>query len=112
MNFSENSCEGIGIVGLKGRIDSGTAKHCEDFLLPRAADGRPALVLDLHEVDYVSSAGLRVLVMASKRAQGLGRGFAICRLQEGVAEVLEISGLNDILGVHADIASAVQAVKG
>ncbi|MGE5504833.1 MAG: STAS domain-containing protein [Actinomycetota bacterium] len=112
MNFSETNVDGIPVIAGKGRIDSGTAKACEEYLLSHVGDGRPALVLDLADVDYVSSAGLRVLVMASKRAMGLGIGFALCRLQENVAEVLEISGLDDVLGVHADLAAALTAVKG
>ena len=93
------------------RIDSSTAKTGEDYLLSHVSDGRPALILDLADVDYVSSAGLRVLVMSSQRAMGLGRGFAICNLQEDVAEVMEMSGLEDVLNVCADVAAAIDAVK-
>ncbi|MBF0325799.1 MAG: STAS domain-containing protein [Alphaproteobacteria bacterium] len=111
MNFSESVSEGFPVVCMNGRIDSSTAKTCEDYLLSHVADGRPALVLDLAKVDYVSSAGLRVLVMASQRAMGLGRGFAVCNLQEDVAEVMEISGLEEVLNVCEDLGAAISAVK-
>lgn len=111
MNFSENPVDGLPVIGLSGRIDSSTAKTCEDYLLAHVADGRPALVLDLAKVDYVSSAGLRVLVMAAQRASGLGRGFAVCNLQEDVAEVMEISGLEEVLNVCADVAAAIASLR-
>lgn len=110
--FSETVIDDLPVIAVRGRIDSGTAKECEDYLLGHVADGRSAMVIDLGEVDYVSSAGLRVLVMAAKRAMRLGLGFVLCRLQEDVAEVVEISGLTDILSVHAGAADAVAALKG
>ena len=111
MNFNETTTDGMPIIEIKGRIDSSTAKSCEDYLLSHVADGRPALILDLRDVDYISSAGLRVFVMGAQRSTGLGKGFALCNLQEDVAEVLEISGLNDILNVQADVAGAIGAVR-
>jgi anti-anti-sigma factor len=108
MIFSEIVIDGVATLQMKGRIDSNTAKTCEDLILPRLADGRKALILDLAEVDYVSSAGLRVIVLASKRALGLGVDFALCALQENVADVLDISGLSDVIPVHADAATAAK----
>ncbi|MFD2233871.1 STAS domain-containing protein [Phaeospirillum tilakii] len=112
MSFSETSHDGMPVIAVAGRIDSATAPACEEYLLARVGDGRPALVIDLGGVDYISSAGLRVLVLAAKRAMALGIGFAICQVQDTVAEVLEISGLGPILGVHPDPAAAVAAVRG
>ncbi len=111
MNFTESVVDGMPIIAVKGRIDSSTAKTGEDYLLAHVGDGRPALVLDLAEVDYVSSAGLRVLVMSSQRAMSLGRGFALCNCQEDVAEVMDISGLMDVLNVCDDVSAAIAAAR-
>jgi len=112
MIATEAVIDGISSLQMKGRIDSSTAKSFEDLVLPCIADGRKALVLDLGQVDYVSSAGLRVIVLASKRALGLGVGFALCSLQENVAEVLDISGLSDVIPSHVDAKAAAVALKG
>jgi anti-sigma B factor antagonist len=112
MTFTEMDFDGIALIAISGRLDSGTAKPCEEYLLPRVGDGRPALVIDLGGVDYVSSAGLRVLLMAAKRATALRLGFAICQVQDNVAEVLEISGLGGLLNLQPDVATAVAAARG
>jgi len=111
MSFTETQFEDLPVIALAGRIDSGTAKSYEDYLLARLEDGRPALVLDLGGVDYISSAGLRVLLIAVKRAAAQNRGFALCQLQDTVAEVLEISGLTALLRVQPDLAAAAAAVR-
>ena len=112
MNFSESVIQGMPVIQIKGRIDSSTAKTCEDYVLGHVADDRPALILDLSGVDYVSSAGLRVLVMAAQRAMGLAKGFAVCALQEDVAEVIEISGLEDVLNICQDVSAAIDSCQG
>ena len=64
---------------------------------------------DLGEVHYVSSAGLRVLLKAAKQAKAGGGAFAIASPQAPVREVLEISGFDKILAIHA---TRDEAVKG
>ena len=62
------------------------------------------------DVLYVSSLGVRVVIMAVKRLRAAGGRLAICGLQMPVADVIEISGLNAILEIYPDRASALAAL--
>ena len=94
------------VLALKGRIDSNTAALCEEALLSRVQDGRDRLLLDLREVDYISSTGLRILVMTQRRAAMLNADFVLCCLQPSVIEILEISGLVDLLQIQAGLSTS------
>lgn len=92
------------IVAAEGRLDFGAApafqEQLEKLLTPGA--GRVAVLLDCAALDYVSSAGLRALLVAARAAQRFGSSFALCALRPAVREVLELSGFSRILTVHAD----------
>jgi anti-anti-sigma factor len=97
------------VIAATGRIDSVTAKPFEEKLLA-AIEGAPsALVIDFGGVDYISSAGLRVLLVAAKRSKAAQCGFSLCSLQPSVREVFEISGFGTIIAIHPDRASALAA---
>lgn len=70
-----------------------------------------SLLIDLRELVYVSSAGLRVILMAAKRVRAKGGRIALCGLQPQVAEVFEISGFGAIVPIHADRESALAALR-
>lgn len=93
------------LVRATGRLDSATSGAFEKSLLEHFAVPGSRVLLDLGALDYVSSAGLRVVLMAAKRAkQGQGR-LVLCALQPHVQEVFEISGFLKILEVEADEAA-------
>jgi anti-anti-sigma factor len=94
----------------EGRLDFGTAaefqKHLEQAI---AGAGRApaAVIIDCAALEYVSSAGLRVFLMAARTAQPAGVMFSLCALQPSVREVFDISGFSRIIAVHADRAIAL-----
>lgn len=100
--------QGSQLLALKGRIDSATAGLFEQAVLGLFdAPGRRA-VLDFAAVDYISSAGLRVVLMAAKRArQGEGR-LLLCALPQHVREVFEISGFLKIIEAVDERAAALR----
>jgi anti-anti-sigma factor len=100
--------DGIVVAALRGRLDTATAPKVEDELLKHLDDVR--LVLDMSGVDYVSSAGLRVLLKAAKAAKANGTGFVLCGLQPPVREVYEISGFDRIIVVYDEREAAVAAL--
>jgi anti-sigma B factor antagonist len=69
------------------------------------------IVLDLADLEYVSSAGLRSVLGALKRAGATGGKLALAAPIPSVLEVFEISGFNTLLAVHPDRASAVAALN-
>lgn len=81
-----------------GRLDTLTSSHFEDEL-KQSLDGIRELVLDLAELDYVSSAGLRVLLAAQKRMAKTGK-MRLVNVNPAVMEVLEMTGFADILTIE------------
>ncbi|MBQ3481878.1 MAG: STAS domain-containing protein [Oscillospiraceae bacterium] len=85
-------------LALEGHLDTLTAPHLEAELENSMKDA-DCLVLDLENLDYVSSAGLRVLLSAHKRMSGKG-GLKIKNVNEVVQEVFEVTGFCDILDIE------------
>lgn len=113
MNLPTREQAGVLIVSVSGRIDHTTSEEFTQALTPlldRCAQGHPPLLLDFANVDYISSAGLRVLMMASRRAKGQQGIFAIAALQPLVQEVFAISRFTLIVPCYASVESACKVI--
>ena len=84
-------------IALEGRLDTMTAPQLEAELA--SLDGVESLVLDCSKLEYISSAGLRVLLSAHKVMSCRG-GMKITNINEIVREVLEVTGFTDILTIE------------
>ena len=84
-------------IALEGRLDTMTAPQLEAEL--GSLDKAESLVLDCTKLDYISSAGLRVLLAAHKSMCGKG-GMKVTGINEIVREVLEVTGFTDILTIE------------
>ena len=92
------------ILAVSGRLDIATADAFREALLARiVVGGERKLVLDFSGVDYISSAGLRVLMIASKQARADGVAVAIAALQPIVAEIFQISRFDTLFPCHATV---------
>jgi anti-sigma B factor antagonist len=98
------------IADIAGRLDSRTAGPAATELNKLAQGGHGKLVLNVRELEYVSSAGLRAMLVAAKLAQARGGTLAICGANAAVAEVMEISGLARLLHLHATEEEALASV--
>ncbi|MBR3306392.1 MAG: STAS domain-containing protein [Lachnospiraceae bacterium] len=85
-------------VALAGRLDTTTATDLEKQL-KEELDGVSQVILDLAELEYISSAGLRVLLAVHKNMQGVGT-FKLVNATEAVKEIFDITGFSDILNVE------------
>jgi anti-anti-sigma factor len=93
----------------EGRLDFDAAPAFQQALerLFSGAERAPAAVLiDAAALEYVSSAGLRAVLLAAKAAQRSGTAFALCALQPAVREVFELSGFSQIMAIHPDVETA------
>ena len=77
---------------LSGRVDSSNAKDFERELSGIIDGGAKNLVLDCGELRYISSAGLRALLIAIRKANQAGGGLALGQVPANILEVLEVSG--------------------
>ena len=87
-------------LALEGRLDALTSPELENAL-KNSLEGIDSLVLDFSKVDYVSSAGLRALLSAHKRMSGQKGSMKVTNVNEGVMEILKMTGFTDILSIEA-----------
>lgn len=83
---------------LSGRLDTITCTQLQEVLIP-AFDENPNLVLDFKELDYVSSAGLRTLLMGQKTANAKSGTMVVRNVSEEIMEVFEMTGFSDFLTI-------------
>ena len=84
---------------LKGELDLYSAPALDDAVVELEGEKWPVLFLDLRELDFIDSAGLRLVVRTHARAQQDGRRLVLIRGGENVARVLELTGLVDELEI-------------
>ncbi|MCP3941786.1 MAG: STAS domain-containing protein [Desulfobacteraceae bacterium] len=103
INIEEN--DDCSVVQIAGRIDATTADDLEDALLNLLDQGAVNIILDLENTVYISSAGLRVLILVKKQMYASGH-FALCSASENVLQIIEMSGFNSVISVYEDIETA------
>ncbi len=97
-----------------GRVDHNSATQFEAALAPlvkEASSGKGALVLDFSGVDYISSVGLRVLMIAARQLRESNAKIAVTNLQPVVAEIFAISRFDRILTVFQSVRGAIEVVS-
>jgi len=104
--------EAHGVYAPQGRIDGSNAAAAERELLAMLERSGPSVVIDLSGLDYLSSAGLRVLLVAAKTARASGGKAVLAGPRPAVAEVLRMSGFDKIMGIAANRESALTAIAG
>lgn len=97
----------VTLLTIGGRVDSNTAQTLGQHLNEQIEKGRMNLVIDLEQVEYMSSAGLRELVGALKRTKSAGGDLRLSTPSERVLEVLKLAGLDSVFTVFDDTVSAV-----
>jgi anti-anti-sigma factor len=110
MDITTRTQNGVTLVIFAGSLDSNTSAKAQQALDGMLAAGARKMVVDCTALDYISSAGLRVLLGTTKRLSGAGAGCALrlFGLNETVREVFDISGFSTILGVFATEAEALK----
>ena len=96
-------------VDIAGRLDTETSDHASDELGRIVVSGNSQVVLNLDGLEYVSSAGLRVILKAAKALQAAQGEMKICHAKGLVKEVMDISGFNQILSIYDTESDALAA---
>lgn len=98
MTINKEIQSGTLTAAISGRVDTTTAPALEAEL-KASFDGITALILDFAEVEYISSAGLRVLLSAHKVMSKKG-GMKLTNVSEDIMEIFEVTGFSDILTIE------------
>ena len=103
------SKEGNGtVVQLQGKVDATSAPSVEQALVGVIDQGEKRLVLDCAGLDFISSAGLRSLLLAVKKMKAAGGAISLAALQPNVKEVFDISGFSALFTIHGSRADALK----
>jgi len=92
----------VALVAVEGRIDSASAVEFEASIENVFKNVGKNIILDLSNVDFLSSSGLRVLVTARKSAEARGGELSLCNPSKHSADSLKISGLDILFKVYPD----------
>jgi anti-sigma B factor antagonist len=108
MDITTRTQNDVTFVALAGHLDSNTSPQAQQALDGILAGGVRKMVVDFTQLDYISSAGLRVLLGTAKRLRGAGGALHLFGLNQTVREVFDISGFATILAVFATEAEALR----
>lgn len=86
-------------IKIQGRIDTLTAAEFESKVNDVFSTDYQTIVFDCADMDYISSSGLRVFLMAQKKVSQAGKGLTICSLQPSIKEIFDISGFSQIFTI-------------
>ncbi len=98
LNINKTIQNGDAVLVLEGRLDTITAPELEREL-KESLEGVSTLTLDFEKLEYISSAGLRVLLAAQKLMAKQG-GMKLCHVNETIMEIFEVTGFSDILTIE------------
>ncbi len=112
MRIGEEKDGGALVIAPEGRVDSVSSSELEKLVVSRIDAGEKRLVLDLSGVEYISSAGLRVLLMAAKRLKEPPAGLVLCGMGPSVRTVLELAGFLPLFAVEARREQALARLAG
>jgi anti-anti-sigma factor len=110
VNAQYDERDGVLIVTPIERLDTGNAPAVELEVMRRIEAGASKIVFDFERTNYVSSAGLRVLLKAAKSLNRRDAGVAVCRANSHVREVLDLSGFGKVVKVAKTVSKAIAAL--
>lgn len=96
------------LIKVKGRVDSFTAPKLSEAIAAINGDGRFKIVLDLSELEYMSSAGFRALLLAQRACKRYNRGeIVLAAVPKRICEAFELTGFTPLFKFYDDVTAAV-----
>ncbi len=109
MEIIEENQSGINIFKLNGRLDSNTSQGFEKKIFQAIDDGSKSMIIEFKDLEYISSAGLRVILKATKALKREEGKMMLCDMQDYVKEVFEIAGFDSFLRIVGTMDDAIQS---
>ena len=108
MDIATRKADGVKVVDFEGSLDTNTSPDAEAHLTELVSQGANKVLVSFEKLDYISSAGLRVLLAVAKLLKSGGGDLRICCLNETVQEVFDITGFGTILNVFGSESEALE----
>ncbi len=105
----EERNDGVLVLLPVGRLDSGNARSFESVVMQRISDGEQRVIVDFGRLDFISSSGLRVLLLAAKALKADAGKLILCGMRTHIEEVFRISGFDRIIPIEASREAALNA---
>lgn len=112
MELLEQNRNEISIFSIRGRLDSNTSAEFEERLLTVMENGTLNLIADFGELEYISSAGLRVILQTAKKLGRTNGNIILCSIQDYIREVFEISGFDSFFTIVSSPDEAFKKLCG
>ena len=100
--ISSKEQKGVTVVSFGGRLDAVTAPGAEEKLASMIGAGSHKLLLDFRGVEYLSSAGMRMLLAITKKLRGVDGKLVLCMVNDNVMDVFKMSGFDHLLDITKD----------
>jgi len=110
MELTEQITDQYVIIGITGRLDTTNYMALEKKLMDLIESHHDKILVDCLNMDYISSSGLRILLMALKKITLVKGRFVLCGLQENIHEIFEISGFTSIFEIHPSREDALKLI--
>jgi anti-anti-sigma factor len=104
LNFSKT--DNIDLIKISGRIDSITSGDLQTQLIAYLTNGAKRLAIDFSDVNYISSAGLRAILVIAKEIKKTDGGLVIYSMQNSIKDVFDMSGFSSIINIVSDFDTA------
>ena len=112
MEITERKKGTVVLLTLTGRLDASTSPKLEERMLALIDGGEKQILFNLEHLDYISSAGLRVLLMAAKKLKGVNGKIVLSSLKDQIREVFEIAGFSAIFPIFDSEDNALKSFQG
>ena len=110
METTEEKINDVLIMRVEGRLDTTNYGILETKLMSLLDANETKIIMDCSKMDYISSSGLRVFLMALKKAKLINGRFILAELQETIREIFEIAGFTAIFEIYRSREEALKAV--
>jgi anti-anti-sigma factor len=111
VSFGQATFGGAAVVWVEGRLDLTSADALKDCLTDAVGAAPSAVIVDMSALEYISSAGLRSLVIALRAAKAAGKGFGVAGLTPLVLEIFTIARFDLVLPLYGDVREALDALS-
>ena len=101
--------EGATVINLQGRIDAANSNQIHERIMDEVERGANRIIINFSEVSYISSAGLRILIYASKALKKNSASLVICSMSSSIEKIFQISGLTSLFTIHPDLETSLSS---
>ncbi|MFW5500197.1 MULTISPECIES: STAS domain-containing protein [unclassified Maridesulfovibrio] len=111
MEISSKKVGNVLIIAINGRLDALTSSKLESKMCEFISSGENKIVIDLGELEYISSAGLRAILFCAKKLKATEGDIAFANITGMISEVFEISGFGTMFNIYSSALTAAEKIS-